>query len=49
MEVGRLHGSSPVRSSVWRRPSASVEVYEPTVTTEGFPPMQNVLPLVLEP
>jgi hypothetical protein len=26
-----------------------LEVYEPRVTTEGFPPVKNVLPLVLEP
>ena len=26
-----------------------LEVYEPTTTTEGFPPVKNVLPLVLEP
>jgi hypothetical protein len=26
-----------------------LEVYEPTVTTEGFPPVKNVVPLVLEP
>jgi immunoglobulin-like protein involved in spore germination len=26
-----------------------LEVYEPQVTTEGFPPVKNVLPLVLEP
>ena len=26
-----------------------LEVYEPRVTTEGFPPVKNVIPLVLEP
>jgi hypothetical protein len=26
-----------------------LEVYEPRVTTEGFPPVKNVVPLVLEP
>jgi hypothetical protein len=26
-----------------------LEVFEPTTTTEGFPPVKNVLPLVLEP
>ncbi len=26
-----------------------LEVYEPQVTTEGFPPVKNVIPLVLEP
>ena len=26
-----------------------LEVYEPATTTEGFPPVKNVLPLVLEP
>lgn len=26
-----------------------LEVYEPTTTNEGFPPLTNVLPLVLEP
>jgi hypothetical protein len=26
-----------------------LEVFEPQVTTEGFPPVKNVLPLVLEP
>ena len=26
-----------------------LEVYEPQVTTEGFPPVENVIPLVLEP
>jgi hypothetical protein len=26
-----------------------LEVYEPRVTAEGFPPVKNVIPLVLEP
>jgi hypothetical protein len=26
-----------------------LEVYEPRVTAEGFPPVENVIPLVLEP
>jgi hypothetical protein len=26
-----------------------LEVYEPRVTNEGFPPVTNVVPLVLEP
>ena len=26
-----------------------LEVYAPRVTTEGFPPVRNVIPLVLEP
>jgi len=26
-----------------------LEVFEPQVTTEGFPPVKNVVPLVLEP
>jgi Immunoglobulin-like domain of bacterial spore germination len=26
-----------------------LEVYEPATTSEGFPPIKNVLPLVLEP
>ena len=31
------------------RQVGQLEVYEPTTTTEGFPPVKNVLPLVLEP
>jgi hypothetical protein len=38
-----------VRFSVVRRQVGSLEVYEPRVTTEGFPPVRNVVPLVLEP
>jgi hypothetical protein len=31
------------------RQVAHLEVYEPHVTAEGFPPVKNVVPLVLEP
>jgi hypothetical protein len=31
------------------RQIGQLEVFEPQVTTEGFPPVKNVLPLVLEP
>ena len=31
------------------RQVGQLEVYEPQVTTEGFPPVKNVIPLVLEP
>lgn len=31
------------------RQVGQLEVYEPQVTAEGFPPAKNVLPLVLEP
>jgi hypothetical protein len=31
------------------RQVGQLEVYEPQVTTEGFPPVNNVVPLVLEP
>jgi hypothetical protein len=34
---------------IGERQIGHLEVYEPKVTTEGFPPMRNVLPLVLEP
>jgi hypothetical protein len=31
------------------RQIGQLEVYEPSATTEGFPPVRNVVPLVLEP
>jgi immunoglobulin-like protein involved in spore germination len=34
---------------IGERQVGHLEVYEPRVTTEGFPPVKNVLPLVLEP
>ena len=38
-----------VTYSVRARQVGELEVYAPTVTTEGFPPVKNVIPLVLEP
>lgn len=38
-----------VTYSVGARQIGMLEVYAPTVTTEGFPPTKNVVPLVLEP
>jgi len=37
-----------VTYSIGGRQIGQLEVYEPTVTTEGFPPVRNVVPLVLE-
>lgn len=34
---------------IGERQVGHLEVYEPQVTTEGFPAVKNVLPLVLEP
>jgi hypothetical protein len=38
-----------VTYSIGVRQIGQLEVYEPQVTTEGFPPVRNVVPLVLEP
>ena len=38
-----------VTYSIGAREVGRLEVYEPAVTTEGFPPVRNVVPLVLEP
>jgi hypothetical protein len=38
-----------VRYPIGERQVGQLEVYEPRVTDEGFPPVKNVLPLVLEP
>jgi hypothetical protein len=47
LELGSLHFT--VTFSVAARQVGLLEVYEPTVTGEGFPPVRNVVPLVLEP
>lgn len=41
--------SFTVAYSIAARQVGLLEVVEPTVTTEGFPPVRNVLPVVLEP
>jgi hypothetical protein len=41
--------SFTVGYSVAKREIGSLEVYEPPVTDEGFPPPRDVVPLVLEP
>jgi hypothetical protein len=49
---GSLEPSSfefTVEYSVADRQVAALEVYEPRVTTEGFPPSRDVVPLVLDP
>jgi hypothetical protein len=49
---GSLEPSSfefTVRYPIAARQVGHLEVYEPRVTTEGFPPVNNVMPLVLEP
>ena len=38
-----------VRYPIGARQVGQLEVFEPQVTTEGFPPVKNVVPLVLEP
>ena len=38
-----------VNYPIGERQVGHLEVYEPRVTTEGFPPVKNVVPLVLEP
>ena len=38
-----------VTFSIGARQIGRLDVDEPTVTTEGFPPVKNVVPLVLEP
>jgi hypothetical protein len=38
-----------VHYPIGERQVGHLEVYEPRVTSEGFPPVKNVLPLVLEP
>ena len=37
------------RYTIGARQIGQLEVYEAAVTTEGFPPVRNVVPLVLEP
>jgi hypothetical protein len=49
---GSLEPSSfefTVEYQVAARQIGELEVYEPRVTTEGFPPSKDVVPLVLEP
>jgi Immunoglobulin-like domain of bacterial spore germination len=49
---GSLEPSSfefTVEYSIATRQVGELEVYEPRVTTEGFPPSRDVVPLVLEP
>jgi hypothetical protein len=41
--------SFAVRYSIEAREIGQLEVYEPSVTSEGFPTVKNVMPLVLEP
>jgi hypothetical protein len=38
-----------VRYSIGASEVGQLEVYEPSVTSEGFPTVKNVMPLVLEP
>ena len=50
---GGSSGSGPfaftVDYPIGARQVGHLEVYEPRVTAEGFPPVENVIPLVLEP
>ena len=46
LEPGPFHFT--VTYSIGARQIGQLEVYEPTVTTEGFPAVKNVIPLVLE-
>ena len=41
--------SFAVRYSIDAREVGQLEVYEPSVTSEGFPTVKNVMPVVLEP
>jgi hypothetical protein len=41
--------SFAVRYSVEEREVGQLEIFEPSVTSEGFPTVKNVLPVVLEP
>jgi hypothetical protein len=41
--------SFPVEYDVDARQVGQLEVYEPRVTTEGFPPVRNLIPVVLKP
>lgn len=41
--------SFTVRYSIGARQIGQLEIYEPSVTTEGFPTVKNIVPLVLEP
>ena len=43
------HFEFAVSYPIGARQVGQLEVYEPQVTTEGFPPVKNVVPLVLEP
>jgi hypothetical protein len=38
-----------VRYSIGAGEVGQLEVYEPSVTSEGFPTVKNVMPLILEP
>jgi Immunoglobulin-like domain of bacterial spore germination len=38
-----------VRYSIEAREIGQLEVYEPSVTSEGFPTVKNIMPVVLEP
>ena len=41
--------SFTVRYSIGARQIGQLEIYEPSVTTEGFPTVKNIVPVVLEP
>ena len=41
--------SFTVGYSIGARQIGQLEIYEPSVTTEGFPTVKNIVPLVLEP
>jgi immunoglobulin-like protein involved in spore germination len=41
--------SFAVRYAIDAREVGQLEVYEPSVTSEGFPTVKNVMPVVLEP
>jgi len=47
LEPGPLHFT--VTYSIPTRQVGQLEVYEPTATKEGFPPVKNIVPLVLQP
>jgi hypothetical protein len=41
--------SFTVRYSIGTRQIGQLEIYEPSVTTEGFPTVKNIVPVVLKP
>jgi Immunoglobulin-like domain of bacterial spore germination len=41
--------SFTVSYSIGARQIGQLEIYEPSVTTEGFPTVKNIVPVVLEP